>query len=167
MVLLCVGLIIACYFDYKRSRIPNWLVISLLLAGIGGKLLGEGVAGGIFFCWRGIFVMVFMYPLFKIGALGAGDIKLYGVCAGYLSRDRFLYFLFVSLLVAAIFSLIKLIRESNVIERVTYLCQYVAEVARTGAFGLYMENERERKRCGICMAGPILLSVFLYIGGIY
>jgi len=167
VVILCVGLIIACYFDYKRSRIPNRLIICLLLAGIGEKLLREGVAEGIFFCSRGLCVMLLLYPLFKIGGLGAGDIKLYCVCAGYLSRHRFLYFFFVSLLIAAIFSLIKLIKESNMTERVTYLCQYIGDVVKTGAFGLYMENAREQKRCGICMAGPILLSLFLHMGGIY
>lgn len=167
MVLLCVGLTVACYFDYKRSRIPNWLIIILLLAGIGEKLLTEGVAEGGFFCGRGCVVVFLLYPLFKIGGLGAGDIKLYGVCAGYLSWNKFLYFFFVSLLVAAFFSIIKLIRENNIIERVTYLCQYVADVTKMGAFGLYIENEKERKRCGICMAGPVLVSVVLHMGGIY
>lgn len=167
MVVLCVGLIIACYFDYKKSKIPNWLTVCLFLYGIGEKLFEEGAAEGIFFCVRGILVMLLLYPLFKIGSLGAGDIKLYGVCAGYLARNRFLYFFFVSMLVAAIFSLIKLLKENNVTERINYLCQYIVDVVRTGAFGLYMENNREQRRCGICMAGPILFSVFMYMGGIY
>lgn len=167
MAVLCVGLVMACYFDYKKSRIPNWLIVCLLLTGISGKLLREGMTEGVFFCGRCLCIMFLLYPLFKIGGLGAGDIKLYGVCAGYLSRHRFLYFFFVSLLIAAIFSFIKLIKESNMTERMTYLCQYIGDVVKTGAFGLYMENAREQKRCGICMAGPILLSVFLYMGGIY
>lgn len=167
MVVLCVGLITASYFDYKKGRIPNWLILCLLLTGIGERLLREGMAEAVFFCSRALGVMLLLYPLFKIGGLGAGDVKLYGVCSGYLSRDKFLYFFFVSLLIGAIFSLIKLINESNMAERVTYLCQYIGDVMRTGAFGLYMENQREQKRCGICMAGPILLSVFLYMGGIY
>lgn len=167
MAVLCVGLVIACYFDYKKGRIPNWLMSSLLLSGIGERLLREGAMEGVFFCGRGLCVIVLLYPLFKIGGLGAGDIKLYGVCGGYLSRDRFLYFFFISLLIAAIFSLIKLINESNVTERMIYLCQYIGDVVKTGAFGLYMENQREQRHCGICMAGPILISVFLYMGGIY
>ena len=167
MVVLCAGLMIACYFDYQKSRIPNLLVIPLFLAGMGECLFRQGAAEGFFFCGRGICVMLLLYPLFKIGVLGAGDIKLYGVCAGYIPGKSFLYFFFVSMLIAAIFSLIKLIKESNVLERVSYLCQYIGDVVRTGAFGLYMENERERKRCGICMAGPILFSVCLYLGGVY
>lgn len=167
MVVLCAGLMIACYFDYKKSRIPNLLIIALFLAGMGETLFRQGVPEGVFFCGRGICIMLLLYPLFKIGVLGAGDIKLYGVCAGYFPWNRFLYFFFLSMLIAAIFSLIKLLKESNVLERVSYLCQYIGDVVKTGAFGLYMENERERKRCGICMAGPILLSVFLYIGGVY
>lgn len=111
--------------------------------------------------------VICLYPLFKIGVLGAGDVKLYGVCAGYLPEKKVLYFLFCSLLVAAIFSLIKLLVERNVRERLQYFAEYIMDVARSGQWRLYMENEREYRRTGVCLAGPILCSVILYMGGVY
>jgi Flp pilus assembly protein protease CpaA len=115
-----------------------------------------------------ILLMIFLlYPFFKLGALGAGDVKLLGICAGFLRYDKILQFLFFSLLAAAIFALIKLIRERSVGERLAYLGSYLLDVARSGRWSLYMENEREARRAGVALAGPILVSVFLYMGGVY
>ena len=108
-----------------------------------------------------------LYPFFKLGALGAGDVKLLGICAGFLQYDKILHFLFFSLLAAAIFAMIKLIREQNARERLAYLREYLADVARSGKWSLYIENEREARKIGIALAGPILVSVFLHIGGVY
>lgn len=167
MVALCVMLAIACCYDYGRGRIPNFLLITMGLVGLIYNIAITGIQGGLVFLIESAVVMLLMYPLFKIGVLGAGDVKLYGLCAGYLPRDKFLFFLFLSLLVAAIISLIKMIKESNAVERMSYLCEYVLEVVQSGNFRLYMENEKERKASGICLAGPIFCSVLLYIGGIY
>lgn len=167
MAALCFLLGIACYYDYRRGKIPNFLLGVMLAAGIALRAAEGGAAEALLFLPWCAGVMLLLYPLFRIGALGAGDVKLYGICAGYLPRDKFLLFLFVSLLIAAIFSLYKMLRESNAIERICYLCEYIAEVVRTGHFGLYMENERERRAAGVCLAGPILGSLLLYLGGAY
>lgn len=112
--------------------------------------------------------MIFLlYPFFKLGALGAGDVKLLGICAGFLQYDKILHFLFFSLLAAAIFSLVKLIREQSAGERLAYLGAYLVDVARSGQWSLYIENEREARRAGVALAGPILISVFLHMGGVY
>ena len=115
-----------------------------------------------------ILLMIFLlYPFFKLGALGAGDVKLLGICAGFLQYDKILQFLFFSLLPAAIFSVIKLIREQSVRERLAYLGAYLMDVVRNGEWSLYIENEREARRTGIALAGPVLVSVFLHMGGVY
>lgn len=115
-----------------------------------------------------IFLMIFLlYPFFKLGALGAGDVKLLGICAGFLQYDKILQFLFYSVLAAAIFSVIKLIREQSARERLAYLGEYLLDVARSGKWSLYIENEQEARRTGIALAGPILVSVFLHMGGVY
>ena len=115
-----------------------------------------------------ILLMIFLlYPFFKLGALGAGDVKLLGICAGFLQYDKILHFLFFSLLAAAIFSLVKLIREQSAGERLAYLGAYLVDVARSGQWSLYIENEREARRAGVALAGPILISVFLHMGGVY
>jgi len=158
-----VMLVIASFCDYLKGKIPNVLLAVMLLVG----LVLSGTEEVLWFGIRCGVVVLLLYPLYKIGALGAGDVKLYGICAGYLPSQKFLFFFFLSLLIAAAISLIKMIRECNAIERLSYFCEYVIDVVQTGRFRLYVENERERRRVSICLAGPILGSVLLYVGGVY
>lgn len=167
MTVLCLLLGIACYFDYRKGKIPNILLLLMAVAGWGYCVWKGGIGGAVFFpLWSGG-VMLVLYPVFKIGALGAGDVKLYGICAGCLPPDKFLFFLFFSMLIAAIISLIKMLKENNALERISYLCQYIMDVVRTGSFHLYLENQPQRQAAGICLAGPILGSLCLHLGGIY
>ncbi len=161
MTLICILLVCACVYDYHDKRIPNWLIMLLLI-----------VVFAMTHNWLNtliqmLSVVALLYILFKIGALGAGDVKLLGVCAGIFPAEKILIFLFISLFIAAIFSLFRLIREQNIIERLLYLYEYFVSVMQNGAWQLYIENENERKMRGICLAGPILCSVLLYLGGAY
>ncbi len=167
MFLLCSFLGIACLYDYGKRRIPNLLIGLMLIGGVGQGVYQQGWRGGGLFLCKAICVVAVLYPLFKIGAFGAGDVKLYGACAGYFPSTKIFWFLFISLLVAAIFSLIKLIKERNVWERLGYFCEYILTVVQNGRWHLYMENERDTHKAGICLAGPILCSALLYLGGAY
>lgn len=167
MIPLAFGLGIACYYDYRRRKIPNFLIYSMLSVGVIDGILTRGVGGTAKFLLTTACVVAIFYPLFKIGALGAGDVKLYGVCAGFLSSRRFLMFLFFSLLFAAILSLLKMIKEQNALERMNYFCQYVWAVTCSGKFYLYMEDGPNRSKHSICLAGPMLASLLLGLGGVY
>lgn len=164
---LCFMVGIACLCDYGRGKIPNALLIGMFAIGWICSVVTGGAGTGIFFLLRSACVLGLFYPLFKIGALGAGDVKLYGVCAGYLPGNTFLFFLFFSLLIAAAFSLVKMMKEANAVERFCYFCEYVVAVAKSGKFSLYLENDAKRHQVGICMAGPILGSLILHLGGVY
>ncbi len=167
METLCIFLVIVCLCDYCTGKIPNWLLGVMLAAGIGYGGVCGGVWGAVLFPAESCVVMFFLYPLFKIGVLGAGDVKLYGICAGYLPLNKFVLFFFLSLLFAAMISLIKMIKESNAIERISYLCEYLISVIQNRRFHYYFESVKEQKRAGICLTGPILCSILLYMGGIY
>ena len=167
MRVLCVFLIVVCLYDYRWRRIPNLLLIMMALTGAGISVYHGGFRGVGFCLLQMSGVMLILYPLFKISVLGAGDVKLFGVCSGYLPYQKILFFLFVSLAFAAFASLIKFIREKNALERFSYFCEYVMEVWNSGTWHLYIEDNRERVANSICLAGPILGSMLLYWGGIY
>ncbi len=167
MIVLCILLVLACWCDYKERKIPNLLLGVMFVSGWVYGVLLDGLWEVIRFPIESIVVILLLYPLFKIGAFGAGDVKIYSICAGYLPYDKFLFFFFLSLLIAAMISLIKMIKECNAIERISYFCEYILSVVQNGRFHLYFENEREQKAAGVCLAGPILGSILLYIGGIY
>ena len=139
----------------------------MLIVGGGQQIAEVGGTGGFWFVVRCVGIILLLYPLFRIGAIGAGDVKLYGICAGYYPGEKFLYFFFVSLLIAAMISLLKMFRESMVKERMIYFLDYVFSVMQSGKFQLYIQNETERRKASICLAGPIFLSVLLGMGGVY
>jgi prepilin peptidase CpaA len=74
----------ACAFDVRTRRIPNWLTFAAAAlglafhltvngaAGAGSSLAGLGVGGGLFF------------PLFALGGMGAGDVKLMAALGAWL-----------------------------------------------------------------------------------
>lgn len=167
MAVLCVLLVISCFYDYRESRIPNLLLLGLLLAGAAENLLENGGMGSGIFLLKAAAVTALLYPFFKIGTVGAGDVKLMGICAGYFPGDRILHFLFFSMLVAAIFSLIKLWRYKNMCERLCYLGEYLTDVMQTGNWHLYLKDQRQRKVAGLCLSGPILIGALLHWGGVY
>lgn len=167
MAVLCTSLGVVCLFDYRKRKIPNLSVTLILAMGAGRSFVRNGFKGLGIYLLAVILVLFLLYPLFRIGGLGAGDVKLLSVCAGYFSPRRIFYFLFFSMLVSAVFSLIRLCRERNVRDRVSYFCAYCAAVARSGKWSLYLPQKGERRLAGICMSGPVLCSVLLGIGGIY
>ena len=167
MSVLCVLLMIACGYDYRKRRIPNLLVAFMLLWGVGLQLCRNGPVGIFGFLVRAVCVMGVLYPLFKIGAVGAGDVKLFGVTAGFLPFQKVFLFLFMSLLIAAIISLYKLMKMKNLRECLGYFCNYLRGVQRIGRWQLYLPKPAERCRRSICLSGPVLLSVLLCLGGVY
>lgn len=166
LAVLCFLLLLACCFDYIRQKIPNLLLLGILAAGLADAFRGGGIEVPLFIV-RGLAVIAVFYPFFRIGTIGAGDVKLLGICAGYFSGGRILSFLFVSMLVSAIFSLIKLCREKNIKQRLLYFGEYVADVIRTGNLRLYFEGKGEFKAAGICLSGPVLISALMSWGGVY
>jgi len=166
VAVLCAFLMTACYYDYRRGRIPNWLVAFLFAIGAVESLIGGGALALKDFFIVTVLVVLSLYPLFKIGGLGAGDVKLLGACAGYLPADKILLFLFFSMLIAAVISLIYLLREHDFKERLIYFCRYVLAVLHSGHWKLYMQDGEKRRR-GVCLSGPVLCSILMYLGGIY
>lgn len=203
MVVLCLLLAVACLYDYLEARIPNWLIVMISLFGLGYRYWDAGgIVGAVGFLEGSFIMLLCFYPLFKIGTIGAGDVKLFASVAGYLSGQTRVCFLFVSLLIAALISIVFILREKSAGERLRYLCAYMQDVRCQGKWELYeygrgeagpggdRENrgeagsggnreargengpggDREAGRKGakgVRLAGPVLLSVIMHMGGIY
>ena len=166
MAALCAMLMAACWYDYRKKKIPNLLILAVFILGVGWRLWREGITGSLFYLGQTAAVLIPMYFLFQIGVVGAGDVKLFGVTAGFLPFNKLFLFLFVSLLIAAMLSLIQLINHKNLVKRLRHLACYLADVMRSG-WALYPESGMELPEVAICLSGPILVSLLLYLGGVY
>ena len=77
IVLLAAATTTAAAIDLRTRRVPNELTVSLAIVGVGLAVLGLGrvsVAAAFAGCGVGLLVML---PLHAIGAMGAGDVKLF------------------------------------------------------------------------------------------
>ena len=167
MAVLCVLLTATCCFDYRYKKIPNHLIFLVVVMGAFWRFRQGGTWGVLSYIGEAVLVMCLLYPLFKVGMVGAGDVKLLGVSAGYFPLKKILIFLFMSLLIAAVVSLVKMMKKRYFLERIEYFLDYLREVVKSGRFKLYLQNEQDRGAVGICLSGPVLVSVLLYMGGVY
>lgn len=151
---------LACYFDYRRDKIPNALILTGLFLACGYQTVQNGIA---LLCIRIVFVLILLYPLYMLGMLGAGDVKLYCMSAAFLAgRDCLIFFSF-SLLFSAAIALLKMLFLRNLRERIHYFCSYVVDIAKNGKLFLYQNGIAFEKKGGIHMTGPMLLGFVLYL----
>lgn len=166
MAVLGLLLAAACGFDYWRRKIPNGLVVLIAAAGMAFRLQQEGAAGVLLYLGEAAAVMGLLYLPFKTGAFGAGDVKLLGTAAGYFPFGKIFLFSFVSLLAAAIISLVKLLVNKNFRERLGVFGGYLERTVKEGRLLPYPAAGKDR-RLSVCLSGPVLLSFMLYLGGVY
>ena len=109
-------------------------------------------------------VFLLFYPLFTRSMLGAGDVKLMMLCTGLLNQGELLLFFFLSFLVAGVVSLVKLVVERRVFERVKYLAEYVRKTVLTRQLPVYFEGDKQLFSSSVRLAGPILLGMLFVYG---
>ena len=132
-VFLFLLLAVAVYTDLRSDKIPNWLILSGLGVGIWTT--------DCFFKNSVIFISIILifFPVFQIGVLGAGDIKCLAMLSFYLTMTQFLFMLFYSFLIGAMWGIGKSI--------------------------FYRTNLQMMKK--IHLAVPIFLGTLISVGGTY
>ena len=116
MILLTMILLSAVYTDLKSFRIPNVLILTGAIMGLAWLLLnglyqGQEPKAILLFMTKRVLLCIgmtmLMLPIWKLKAIGGGDVKLLGVCVIHIGFGRslngFLYALFFSVLVSGIY----------------------------------------------------------------
>lgn len=160
----------ACFLDYRKAKIPNWLILIGLVLAVGTTVWEVDLDRPFYLAllWlavRTAITTVILYPLFKIGVLGAGDVKLFAVCAAFLKTGDCVQVFLASLIVAAVVGFFKLLFLGNTKERIYYLFSYSMDVVQFGVWKPYWtkENLHMKKDASLKMAGPLLAGVLLHI----
>ncbi|MCH5280906.1 MAG: prepilin peptidase [Lachnospiraceae bacterium] len=93
--------------DLFRSRIPNLLILIGYLSGITCAVLTENPW---YLClFDGLAILLFLYPLYLIGAFGGGDIKLLSVIGLFLGLPSTVNIVLTAIMAGAVCSVIKII----------------------------------------------------------
>jgi len=110
---------VAAAFDWRTGTIPNWLVLPPLLI----APIVRGIVGGPFELGSSIIAMVICgitpYVLFKLGAGGGGDVKLFAAIGAVAGLMVGLEAEFFSFLIAALLSLGKLAWDGKLLRTLT------------------------------------------------
>lgn len=166
--LLLLLLLLATLADLKSDRIPNgFVVLGIAIGALCSLRHGSDI-------WHMVVSMLLafllLYPLFKIGALGAGDVKIFMMIGSFVEVKELLMVLVLSFIIGALCSLIKLLSEHNGRERLYYFLSYISEVVKTKQWKIYGEHMtqdyEQYRRNKIHFTIPVLFSVALWIGGV-
>lgn len=125
-------LILSAYADMKWKKIPNLL---LAAGGIGCFMVRFRFQGmdGILLAGMGSFLTIlFFFPFFLIGGIGAGDVKLFALIAAMHGITRLLWVLMVLFVIASVCGIKKLIRQGVFGRRIKALLLYVIGRCHTG-----------------------------------
>ncbi|MEI6970805.1 MAG: prepilin peptidase [bacterium] len=111
--MLGVMLTMAVYFELRDGRIPNWLC----LAGMAAGLLIGGLPGGITLRSSLVGLLIgfgFLFVFYMFGGVGGGDVKLMGATGALLGSDLIQPALFFMAVIGAIMALIALVWSGKV-----------------------------------------------------
>lgn len=164
-ILICVfG--IAALMDWRCYRIPNVCIVIGLVTGLIMTYVSQS--------WRGLgsalicaaIIFIAFYPLYLLGGLGAGDVKLFMVAGCCIKGDGLIHYLLATMALAAAVSLLKMAVYAESRERLFYLMRYIRKVALTGAVDEY-QIDKTQKRCVIRLAIPAFASMLMMYAGVY
>jgi len=108
--LVSVILIVAAYIDGKELRVPNWITFPMVISGLifstcvgGWSGLGSGLIG----MTVGLMCLL---PLYSVGGMGAGDVKLMAGIGAWLGGWVTFYAFLLSAVVGGLMAVVMAVR---------------------------------------------------------
>lgn len=171
LIVLVLLLFWASVWDFYSGKIPNILIFMGCCYGMVNLIMGKDV---IKFVLGIIFPIILLFPLYRIGVIGAGDIKLFSMIGFYFSFMEVIFCIFMAFLLGALVSVISFVRNDNFLERISYLFSYLKDCFNQGHFRYYYLDSKGKTISGskyskskIHFAIPIFFSVLLHLGGVF
>jgi prepilin peptidase CpaA len=124
---VCLVLIVAAYIDGKELRVPNWITFPMVLSGlvfstwVSGWL---GLGGGLLGMVVGLLCLL---PLYSVGGMGAGDVKLMAGVGAWLGWQTTLYAFAVSTVVGAVMAVLMVAYRKNFVKHYANLLTILSE----------------------------------------
>ena len=140
---------LAALLDWRSRRIPNWLTVPGLVAGVVVHTLIGGWHGTFFALQGAGLALLLLLPLVLLRALGAGDWKLMGAVGAFVGPLMFLFVLLGSIFASGVMAIVQVYRTGRVVET---LKNMVTLVRGFFAFGL-------KKNPQISLDNPRLLKL--------
>lgn len=169
---VCLVLIVAAYIDGKELRVPNWITFPMVLTGLiynswmsGWDGLGVGLVGMVV-------GLATLLPLYAVGGMGAGDVKLMAGIGAWLGATVTWYAFVVTVVVGAIMALAMVLYRHDWNKHYGNFLMIMTEFMTISSPQKLSEIAAERKPRMLLLPYGIPICVgsigyFLYAGMIY
>jgi prepilin peptidase CpaA len=128
IVLVSVVLIYAAYIDGKILKVPNWITFPMVLSGLAYHTVASGWSG----CYASLMGigcgLLCLLPLYSIGGMGAGDVKLMAGIGAWLGVAITWNSFLVTIVVGAIMAIAMVIRSGRIQHHVTQFFHIAFEI---------------------------------------
>jgi len=123
----CAFIVIAAFVtDIRTMKIPNWLTISAMLSGILIHAAADGLQG-LFFSLKGLGTgFLLLLVMHAIGAVGAGDVKLFGGIGAWLGALLTFQCIVYSVLCAGFIGVLILLWRRETMQRMRKVARNLA-----------------------------------------
>jgi prepilin peptidase CpaA len=102
------------WYDWRTRRIPNWLTVPALLAGLVLRYMIGGWTGTAMGLEGAGLALLVLLPLVLLRALGAGDWKLMGAVGALLGPRMVLFVLLASIFVSGLMAIVMMVQTKRV-----------------------------------------------------
>jgi prepilin peptidase CpaA len=99
-------LVEAAVIDGLQLRVPNWLTFHLIIGGLAFAAWNHGAAGLVWAVEGAALGLALLLPLYAIGGMGAGDVKLLAGVGAWVGPAVTLWAFVTSALVGAVMALV-------------------------------------------------------------
>lgn len=113
--------------DLKTGRIPNRLIVIGYAIGFTIRAYLQGVSGLVEGIFLAMIPIALLAPVFIIRGIGAGDLKILSVAAVFMDRSKVTGLIAISFLIGAVISAVKIIREGQILVRISNIRAYLFE----------------------------------------
>lgn len=145
--------------DLQNYKIRNPIIVAGWVAGICLNFISNGLCGALNAVFCIVSTIIIGLPLFAIGGMGAGDIKLLSVIGGAYGLAFLGKVTLLLLFMAGVVSLVKLIRKRSLISRVKAFIYYLLHLDT--ASGKYHDTSRDGYEFTICLAPVMAVAYFI------
>jgi prepilin peptidase CpaA len=155
LVAICAGLL-----DWRYRRIPNWLTVSGLVAGVGVNTILGGWPGMKASVLGALLGLGLLLPFVFLRSLGAGDWKMAGALGACLGPRQLIAVLVGTILLAGIMALTVVIWTGRLQQTFRNMAHLLAAFfsLRMPAFEVSLDNPQSTKiPFGVAMAAAVVL----------
>ncbi len=174
--LFLTGLTFVGISDWKYYRIPNKVIGLEMILGFISLMVQAGfmaaadkkqwlLAVSAAYVFRAVLVLIPGIFLSHFGLVGAGDMKLAAVLSAWFGLVKTGKILILGLLMGAILSLLKMLREGSTCDRFLYLSAYIRQVFNCKKMEKYYIPARDGTGCVIPLGACFCVGAFLVIFG--